>query len=66
MIVCLLFIAATLAELTVLLFYLFYKRRTDDEKPNEQMIRKIDICAAILHASAFIAFAIVYAVTMMR
>ncbi len=66
MIACLLFITATLAESTVVLFYVFNIERKGDEKPNENLLRKIDIGAAIVYAIAFIIFAIVYGIFMAK
>lgn len=62
MLACLLFITATLAESTVVLFYLFNVERNGDEKPNENLLRKVDIGAAIVYAILFISFVIAYVI----
>lgn len=66
MLTCIVFIGASMGEVTVIWYYLFYRRRGTDAESNKKLTRLIDIVAATIYAVAFFVFLIVYFVNYMQ
>lgn len=60
MLTCILFIGASMAEVTAIWYYMLYVDRGETEKIDKRRIRIADNVAAIIYAILFVVFVVAY------